>query len=59
MAGVHGNELAGIYALQSIISDVQITAGKVFIIFANLKALEQETREYENNMNRCFFKNIF
>jgi succinylglutamate desuccinylase len=43
--------------LQKILKDIKINFGKVYFIFANLKALEINKRFYEKNLNRCFYKN--
>jgi len=55
MVWVHGNELAWPIALREIMSYIEVVSGKVNFIFANLKALEQNKRFVEMNMNRCFF----
>jgi succinylglutamate desuccinylase len=55
MAGVHGNELAGVFAIQDLLAEqIQPIAGKIHFILANLKGLEIEQRAFEKNMNRCF-----
>ncbi len=55
-AGVHGNELAGVLALQELIPTLEVTKGKVFIAFANPPAIEAGVRMVGKNLNRCFFK---
>lgn len=57
MVWVHGNELSGPAALLEILPTLQITSGKVFLIFANLRALDQNIRQTEKNMNRSFVQN--
>ena len=55
MVGVHGNELAGVCAIQELLKKpLEVIAGNVFIIFANLEALKTGTRFSQINMNRCF-----
>lgn len=54
MVWVHGNELSWPNAIIEIIKTLKIQSWKVFIIFANLKALQQNVRQTEKNMNRSF-----
>lgn len=54
MAGVHGNEKAGVYALRELLPTLQITRGKLYIVFANPPAIEQDVRMLAKNLNRCF-----
>lgn len=53
-AGVHGNERAGVYAIEQLSSELQITKGTVFLVLANLPAIEANTRMINKNLNRCF-----
>lgn len=55
-AGVHGNEMAGVLALQQLLPSLEITRGRIFIAFANPPAIESNVRMVNKNMNRCFFK---
>ena len=55
-AGVHGNEKAGVFALQKILKEIKITKGVVYFVFANLQAIEKDARCIEKNLNRCFLK---
>lgn len=57
-AGVHGNETAGVYALQEIIPKLKITQGNVIFVFANPPAIKDDVRMHEKNLNRCFVKGI-
>ncbi len=57
MAWVHWNELAWIKAINDILCNICIDSWKVIFIIANLKAIEICQRQFEKNMNRCFFKN--
>ncbi|HEY4963168.1 MAG TPA: succinylglutamate desuccinylase/aspartoacylase family protein [Candidatus Saccharimonadales bacterium] len=55
-AGVHGNELAGVYALQELIPGLKINIGKLYIVFANPETIEKKVRMINKNLNRCFFE---
>lgn len=57
-AGVHGNETAGVYALQEIIPKLHITKGEVYFVFGNPPAIEANVRMGEKNLNRCFVEGI-
>lgn len=52
--GVHGNEKAGIRAVKNAVKNLDITAGKVYFVFGNPKAIENNVRYKEKNLNRCF-----
>jgi succinylglutamate desuccinylase len=54
IAGVHGNERAGVYALQQLLPNLTITRGKVYAAFANPPAIEANVRFITKNLNRCF-----
>lgn len=54
-AGVHGNETAGVTALQELIPKLKIKRGNVQIAFANSPALQANVRMINKNLNRCFF----
>ncbi len=56
MAGVHGNEICGIKALDKLIPSLKLDSGKVIFIYANLEAIKQNKRFVECNLNRCFLK---
>lgn len=55
-AGVHGNELAGVYALQNILPTLAITKGKASVVYANPPAIKENVRMQTKNLNRCFYK---
>lgn len=55
-AGVHGNEMAGVLALESILPALKITKGKLFIAFANPPAIKAGVRMVNKNLNRCFYE---
>lgn len=54
LAGVHGNEVSGIMAFNSIIPQLSIMNGAVTFIFGNPKAIASRTRFVEQNLNRLF-----
>ncbi|MDQ3014847.1 MAG: succinylglutamate desuccinylase/aspartoacylase family protein [bacterium] len=54
MGGVHGDEPCGIVAIKSLISTFKPQQGKIHFIIANLRAIEQNKRETEMNLNRAF-----
>lgn len=53
--GVHGNERAGIIAVEKALQELVITAGTVYFVFANPRAIEIGKRFVEKNLNRCFY----
>jgi succinylglutamate desuccinylase len=54
-AGVHGNEVTGIRALDRAIESINIDTGKVYFVYANPKAIFKGARFIEKNLNRLFF----
>jgi len=54
MAGGHGNERQGVYALKIAQKKFKIIAGKVHWIIANPGALSKNKRFLEMNLNRAF-----
>ncbi len=52
--GVHGNEKAGVYAVKKILKNVTIKKGVVYFVFANIKAIKENKRFIDKNLNRCF-----
>ncbi|MBI5804015.1 succinylglutamate desuccinylase/aspartoacylase family protein [Candidatus Pacearchaeota archaeon] len=56
LVGVHGNEVCGVKATDLLLPKLKINSGKVTFIYANLKAIKQNKRFVEQNLNRCFFK---
>jgi uncharacterized protein len=57
LGGVHGNEVCGVEAIRKIAPNFKITSGELRLIIANPKAVEQNVRYTEENLNRCFKKN--
>ena len=55
MAGVHGNERAGIHALDEAVQTITPQTGTIHFVYANPPAIENCTRAVEKNMNRCFY----
>ncbi len=54
LVGVHGNEYCGVEAIKELLPNLQIDKGRVFIAIGNPKAVEQNTRFLESNLNRMF-----
>lgn len=54
-AGVHGNETAGVFALQKMLPGLKINKGSLYIAFANPPAIEKNVRMINKNLNRCFY----
>ena len=54
LVGVHGNEKCGIYALEKILPSLKIESGRVLIVYGNPKAIDQNVRYVEVNLNRMF-----
>jgi len=57
MVWVHWNEFSGIQAMEKIKNNIKIDNGKVYFIYANLRAIKENVRFTEKNLNRCFLKN--
>ena len=55
-AGVHGDEKAGVWALQELLPKLQPTRGTLYLAFANPPAIKKNVRLVTKNLNRCFFK---
>lgn len=56
MAGVHGNEKAGIMALDYLNKNLQVARGCVYLIYANPVAIEKHVRYEHKNLNRNFYE---
>lgn len=58
MGGVHGNEPAGVFALQRVLSelDPKKIRGKIYGIAGNLSALKHGKRYHEEDLNRLWTK---
>lgn len=54
--GVHGNERVGIDVLKKIEKELVVHAGKVYLVYANLKAIKNNVRFVESNLNRAFIR---
>lgn len=57
-AGIHGNEPSGVYALQKVFDELQLSkpdmAGTVVGVTGNRKALEQGVRYIDEDLNRAW-----
>lgn len=54
LVGVHGDERCGIDAIEKILPDLKIMQGEVIIEYGNPRAIEQNVRYTEANLNRMF-----
>jgi succinylglutamate desuccinylase len=54
LCGVHGNEKCGVEAVQELLPRLSIESGTVFIGFGNPRAIAQNVRFTEANLNRMF-----
>lgn len=54
VVGVHGNERCGLEALDELLPTLAIEKGTVFIGYGNPRAIEQNVRFTEVNLNRMF-----
>jgi succinylglutamate desuccinylase len=57
-AGIHGNETAGVFALKGLFKTMtpKMVSGSVYGISGNLKALEQNQRYIDKDLNRLWTK---
>ncbi len=53
-AGVHGNETAGVLALDWARDNLQVNSGTVYLVVANAEAVAAGARQINKNLNRCF-----
>ncbi len=54
LVGVHGNEKCGIQAIEELLPTLKIEMGKLFIIYGNPKAIKDNVRFVDVNLNRLF-----
>lgn len=54
LVGVHGDERCGIDALDELLPNLNIETGTVWLGYGNPRAIEQNTRFTEANLNRMF-----
>ena len=54
LVGIHGNEKCGVYAMEKLLPSLEIERGRVFIGYGNPRAIEQDVRFTETNINRMF-----
>jgi len=54
LVGVHGDERCGIEAIEKILPELEIEQGEVIIEYGNPRAIEQNVRYTEANLNRMF-----
>ncbi|MES3004660.1 MAG: succinylglutamate desuccinylase/aspartoacylase family protein [Patescibacteria group bacterium] len=53
-AGIHGNEKCGVLAFEKVLKDLNIENGEVTFVYGNPRAIEQDVRFTEVNLNRMF-----
>lgn len=54
LVGVHGNELCGVNALEEILQTLNVEKGRVIFCYGNPKAIIDNKRFIEQNLNRMF-----
>ncbi len=54
IAGIHGNEPCGVEAFLEVVPNLHIEHGKVIFVLGNPKALRENKRSTELNLNRAF-----
>lgn len=55
VVGVHGNERAGIRAMDEILRrKLHVLRGVVYILYGNPRAIQRQVRFTDENLNRCF-----
>ncbi|WP_299548992.1 succinylglutamate desuccinylase/aspartoacylase family protein [Seonamhaeicola sp.] len=55
-AGIHGNETAGVFAVREVLNTInsETVSGTIYAIAGNLKALEQNQRFIDSDLNRLW-----
>ncbi|MCB0382906.1 MAG: succinylglutamate desuccinylase/aspartoacylase family protein, partial [Psychroserpens sp.] len=60
VGGIHGNEPAGVYGLQKVISEIIVQnlklKGNFYALFGNIKALKDNVRYKDFDLNRLWTK---
>jgi len=56
LAGVHGDEKCGVEVLKKIIPNLKIEKGRVLFGYGNPRAIKEDKRFVEENLNRMFKK---
>ncbi|MDD3302872.1 MAG: succinylglutamate desuccinylase/aspartoacylase family protein [Candidatus Gracilibacteria bacterium] len=54
IGGIHGNEKSGVYVLDLLKKNLNISKGKIYLIYGNLKAIKLDKRQLDFNLNRMF-----
>jgi len=54
--GVHGNEIVGVEMINILRKELKVEVGIVYLVYGNPKAIKQNKRFVEKNLNRCFKK---
>jgi len=53
-AGVHGDERAGVMAVNKLSEQLEINRGVLYLVLANPPAIDEGVRYQGKNLNRCF-----
>lgn len=54
LAGVHGDEKCGVEALNKVLPSLEIEKGRLLIAYGNPRAIQQNVRFIDSNLNRLF-----
>jgi len=54
IGGIHGDEYCGVEVLDKLKNKLKLKKGKVFIIFGNPRAIKNNVRQTQENLNRVF-----
>jgi succinylglutamate desuccinylase len=57
LVGVHGNEVCGVQAAESVFPTLSIDRGRVWVVCGNPRAVAKNVRCTETNLNRMFKRN--
>src|SRR3989339_723844 len=54
LVGVHGNERCGLEAMDTLLPNLKIQKGRMLVAYGNPKAIKQNVRFTDVNLNRMF-----
>jgi succinylglutamate desuccinylase len=54
IVGTHGNEMCGVQVLEELLPTLQIESGTVYFAYGNPRAIEENVRFVEKNLNRMY-----
>lgn len=52
--GIHGNEKAGVMTIDYLKKNLKVKSGAVYLVYGNPRAIKNDVRYVEKNLNRCF-----